>query len=240
VTLLIILSTARSSRGEDFVDDQDNYYEDNQYPLQFQDPLDFDFRESPFEDDNDYEPSDNDNIEDDEDAHGHEIEYTKCDSAKSTNHLKRARSDSVDADTNKFEKARKVVKSSGRPTASDYTQEVQDVLNSAITFFKVDLLRIHPYPDRASELSWAKVGWGEANTLCDLKIKHNTELIKMVRTLIHTSDELPSLFARSHAVVRTCVASSKPRSNLWLSACLALKSLPMIQSEIATADLLRS
>ena len=46
---------------------------------------------------------------------------------------------------------------------------------------------LHPYR-RASELSWAKVGWREANMLCDLKIKHNTELIKMVRTLI-----LPSL-----------------------------------------------
>ena len=129
--------------------------------MRFQDPLDFDFRESPFEDDDDYKPSDNDNIEDDEHVHSHENEYTKHESAKSTNHLKRAHSDSVDTDNNKFEKARKVVKSSGRPKASHYTQEVQDFLDSAITFFKVNFLRIHPYSDRASELSWAKVGRGE-------------------------------------------------------------------------------
>jgi hypothetical protein len=72
------------------------------------------------------------------------------------------------------------VRSSGRPKASDYAQEVQDVLNTGITYFKVDLLRFDPYPERVDELKWAKASWSMANTDCDLRIAHNTELIKMV------------------------------------------------------------
>ncbi|KAI0266652.1 hypothetical protein BGY98DRAFT_912890 [Russula aff. rugulosa BPL654] len=77
-------------------------------------------------------------------------------------------------------RARKLVKSKGRPKASDYADDVRDVLDNAIMHFKVDLLRVNPYPDRTHELEWAKVGWAAANMMCDLKIAHNSELIKMI------------------------------------------------------------
>ena len=83
----------------------------------------------------------------------------------------------------KYEKARKIVRSSGRPKASDYVQEVQDVLNTSITYFKVDLFHFDPYPEWVDELKWAKANWSMANTYCNLRIAHNTELIKMVSPL---------------------------------------------------------
>ncbi|KIM76446.1 hypothetical protein PILCRDRAFT_76428 [Piloderma croceum F 1598] len=87
----------------------------------------------------------------------------------------------MDADNNgKYERARKVVKSKGRPKASDYADDVQDILDSAITHYKVDLLRFDPYPDRTHELAWAKTSWGTPNKVCNLKIAHNGKLIKMI------------------------------------------------------------
>ena len=71
----------------------------------------------------------------------------------------------------------------GRPKASDYVEEVQDVLNDAITYYKVDLLHFDPYPGCRDELSWAKASWCMDNTDHGTKIVHNTELIKMVSYL---------------------------------------------------------
>jgi hypothetical protein len=87
------------------------------------------------------------------------------------------------ANNGEYERARKVVKSKGRPKASDYADDMQDLLNSAITHYKVDLFCFDPYPDRAHELAWAKTSWSTANRVCDLKIAHNSELIKMVSSL---------------------------------------------------------
>ena len=99
---------------------------------------------------------------------------------RSVNGHKRPQLDSLDSNN---EKARKIVRSSGRPKASNYTQEVQDVLNTDITYFKVYLLRFDPYPKQVDELKWAKASWSMTNTDCDLIIAHNTELIKMVSPL---------------------------------------------------------
>src|ERR1700736_3962945 len=82
-------------------------------------------------------------------------------------------------DRGEYKRARKIIKSKGRPKASDYADDVQDVLDSAITHYKVDLLRFDPYPDRSQELAWAKTSWGTANRVCDVKIAHNGKLIKM-------------------------------------------------------------
>jgi hypothetical protein len=83
-----------------------------------------------------------------------------------------------------YAKARKVARSKGRPKASDYTTDVQEVIDSAIAHYKVDLLRWDPYPDRTNETTWAREGWVSANEICGLKFAHNTELIKMVSSLI--------------------------------------------------------
>ena len=80
----------------------------------------------------------------------------------------------------KYERAEKIAKSKGRPKASDYADDVQEVLDSAIAHYKVDLLCLNPYPDRTHELAWSKTSWSAANEVCNLKIAHNGELIKMV------------------------------------------------------------
>jgi hypothetical protein len=160
-----------SSRAQSIFDEPDA---DKIQP--YEDALDqLDFPESPSPDDDNYEP-DNDNNEDDEDdVPDHEVSPTPPSGRK------RPRANSIDADnTDRYERARKVVKSVGRPRASDYAEEVQDVLNTAITYYKVDLLHFDPYPNRADELAWAKTSWSAANTECGIKIAHNAELVKMV------------------------------------------------------------
>ena len=137
------------------------------------DPLEF--PESPSPDDDDYELDGDDNEGDGDDIPDREA------SPALSNGRKRPCMNSVDANnTDGYERARKVVKSTGRPKASDYAEEVQDVLNTAITYYKVDLLHFDPYPNCADELAWGKTGWSSANTECGIKIAHNTELVKMV------------------------------------------------------------
>lgn len=83
-------------------------------------------------------------------------------------------------DTGQYEMAKKVARSKGRPKASDYVEDVQEALDSAISHYKVDLLHWNPYPDCAQELSWSKVSWDSVNKLCGLKITPNGKLMKMV------------------------------------------------------------
>ena len=194
--MFISLPTVQSSHVKSifYGPEEDDQYD--QFAEQYQDPLDrLEFPESPSPDDDDYEPGDDDNegsddddgddegINGDEGVHGHNLDESPA-CVRSVNGHKRPRSDSLDSNNGKYEKARKIVRSSGRPKASDYAQEVQDVLNTGITYFKVDLLRFTPYPDRVDELAWAKAGWSTANMDCDIKIAHNTELIKMVSSLL--------------------------------------------------------
>jgi hypothetical protein len=123
--------------------------EDDQYDQsveQYQDPLDrLEFPESPSLDDDDYEPGDDDNEGDDDDdgddegidgdegVHGHNLDESPTCVRSLTSH-KRPQSDSLDSNNGKYEKARKIVRSSGRPKASDYAQEVQDVLRVRLCF----------------------------------------------------------------------------------------------------------
>jgi len=101
------------------------------------------------------------------------------------NSQKCARSDSTDADNdNKYERARKIAKSKGRTKASDYADDVQEVIDSTIAHYKVDLLCLDPYPDHTHELAWSKTHWHVANKVCNLKIAHNGKLIKMVSLLV--------------------------------------------------------
>jgi hypothetical protein len=152
------------------------------------------YPESPSPDNDDYKPGNDDNEGDNEDdgdnegingnegVCGHNLnESPTC--VRSVNSHKHPRSDSLDSNNGKYEKARKIVRSSGRPKASNYMQEVQDVLNTGITYFEVDLLHFDLYPERVDELKWAKASWSMANTDCNLIIAHNTELIKMVSPL---------------------------------------------------------
>jgi hypothetical protein len=166
-----------------------------QSPEPYEDPLDrLEFPESPSPDNEDYEPDRDDYMDDYEDDYEQDGDENKvsddgvdghdASSVPPPNGRKRVRSGSMGADDDgEYKKARKIVKSKGRPKASDYADDVQDVLDSAITHYKADLLRFDPYPDRTHELAWAKTSWGTANRVCDLKIAHNGELVKMVSSL---------------------------------------------------------
>ena len=135
-----------------------------------------------------YKPANDDNkASDDNEANGDDVNNTNL--GKSPTHesggpvtlQRHPWLDSLDFnDDGKYEKARKVVRSSGRPKASDYAQEVQDVFNTGITYYKTDLLHFNPYPDGVDQLAWAKASWSTANTDCDIKIAYNTQLIKKV------------------------------------------------------------
>lgn len=131
-----------------------------------------------------------DNNEPDEDTNNNNDSVSDYDThAATSTRQKRVRSNTSDTDYNSDStdtptRARKLVKSRGKPKAGDYTDDVQDVLEKAITHFKVDLLRLNPYPDHTQELTWAKTSWAAANKLCDLNIMHNTELIKLVSLLV--------------------------------------------------------
>jgi hypothetical protein len=166
----------------------------------YEDPLDrLDFPDSPSPYDNDYQLDDNYELEDDDyepdrddyepdrdddepDRHYEDNIYDREESLAPPIGQKRPHSNLVEA--REYVKARKIAKSTSRPKASDYAQEVQDVLNTAIAHYKADLLRLDPFPERGLELKWSKANWFTANAVCDLKIAHNSDLVKMVSTVI--------------------------------------------------------
>src|SRR3984893_16620390 len=127
----------------------------------------------------DYEPGADDYEPGEDDYEPNEDELNVDHATPSPNGRKHAHANSMD-DNDKYERAKKITKSKGRPKASDYADDVQEVLDSAIAHYKVDLLRFDPYPDRTHELAWSKTSWSVANEVCNLKIAHNGELIKMV------------------------------------------------------------
>jgi len=232
-------------RVESIFDDAEEEAGRMQSPEPYEDPLDqLEFPESPSPGDDDYEP-DGDDYQDDYDCEPDEDDDKVSEdgvydhNASATprpNGQKRARSNSMDADNNgEYERARKVVKSKGRPKASDYADDVQDILDSAITHYKVDLLRFDPYPGRTDELAWAKTSWGTANKVCDLKIAHNGELIKMVSSLKHGS-YFAHILSRSHAVVPISVVKLRRRLNLSSPACMASRSPPMRPFALVTGN----
>ncbi|KIM82082.1 hypothetical protein PILCRDRAFT_8323 [Piloderma croceum F 1598] len=193
-TPLVVLQARQPTalRVESIFNDAEEDDDHMQSPEPYEDPLDrLEFPESPSPDDEDYKPDRDDYVDDYEDDYEQDRDENKvsddgvdghdASSVPPPNGRKRVRSGSMGADDDgEYKKARKIVKSKGRPKASDYADDVQDVLDSAITHYKVDLLRFDPYPDRTHELAWAKTSWGTANRVCDLKIAHNGELVKMI------------------------------------------------------------
>jgi hypothetical protein len=100
-----------------------------------------------------------------------------------------------------------------------------------ITHYKVDLLCFGPYPDCTHELAWAKTSWGTANKVCNLKIAHNSELIKMVSSLTTW------FILCSYSVQITCHGSH-------LYAEIKMKVKPLIASmygfEVPTNETIRT
>ena len=90
-------------------------------------------------------------------------------------------SDPAQLNTNKFRKAIKVKNSKGKPKADDWESDVQEILTKAILFYEIKLATQGLFPDHIEEVTWAKVAWLDGCRDCDLKIHHNSELIKIVK-----------------------------------------------------------
>ena len=214
------------------------YGREGDSPEPFEDPLDrLQFLESPSPGDDDYEPGADDYEPGEDDYEPGEDDYEPNEDKLDVDHVtlssngqKRACANSMD-DNDKYERAKKIAKSKGRPKASDYADDVQEVLDSVIAHYKVDLLRFDSYLDRTHELAWSKTSLSVANKVCDLKIAHNGKLIKMV-----------SLFAKlfrlcSYSTQITCCGS-------YLCGEIKTKVKPLVASvygfEVPTNETIRA
>ena len=90
-------------------------------------------------------------------------------------------------------KAQKIHPSQGRPKASDYDDLTQELVLSAISFYRCAISAERPYPDYKQEINMAKKAWIKASEKSEVNMEITTELVKMVRlgytcdftTLIH-------------------------------------------------------
>lgn len=77
----------------------------------------------------------------------------------------------------------KIRKSKGRVAARDYEVAVQQLIKFAIGDFRGWLASQYAYPDRMTQVSWAKEAWKEACVSLDIEIGFNGEIIQMVFNL---------------------------------------------------------
>ena len=87
-------------------------------------------------------------------------------------------SDPEQPNIDEFWKAIKVKKSKGKPKADDWESDVQEILTKAILFYEIRLAMDGLFPDHMEEVGWAKIAWLDGCSDHDLKIRHNSELIK--------------------------------------------------------------
>jgi hypothetical protein len=117
-----------------------------------------------------------------------------------------------------FRKAIKVKSSRGKPKADDWEPDVQGVLAEAILSYETRLVTLGFFPDHMQEVTWAKAAWLDGCEECDVKIYHNTELIKLVWICVvtlfesRTNSSVNSLPVEEHIFV----ASSRPKLMHWL------------------------
>ncbi|KAF8833123.1 hypothetical protein BDN67DRAFT_860331, partial [Paxillus ammoniavirescens] len=69
--------------------------------------------------------------------------------------------------------------SKGCVTAKDYKAAVQEILKIAIGLFHSCLTANNAYPDRISQVTWAKEAWVEACNECEAQINFNNEVIQL-------------------------------------------------------------
>jgi hypothetical protein len=79
---------------------------------------------------------------------------------------------------------KKIQTSKGRVAAKDYEVAVQEILKIAIGLFRSRLTAENAYPDRISQVSWAKEAWVEACKECEAQINFNNEVIQLARSLV--------------------------------------------------------
>jgi hypothetical protein len=148
-------------------------------------PDEDDDSERPYNSDDDADRS-CDNIEPDRDAdHPMETEDDNGRPSSPQAGQKRARCNSGPAQPDKFREAIKLKNSKGKPKADDWELDVQEILARAILFYENRLATQGLFPDHMEEVAWAKLSWLDGCRDCDLKIHHNSELIKIVSFLLY-------------------------------------------------------
>ena len=141
-------------------------------------------------------------------------------------------SDIDQLESGKFCKAIKVKDSRGKPKANDWEPKVQDILAKAILSYETKLATLGFFPDHMQEVTWAKVAWLDGCRECNVKIHHNTELIKLVWICVLTLSCTNNLSSNSSQVEEHIfVVSSRPKLVPSLRLRSVLRSLAMMLSK---------
>ncbi|KAG2138322.1 hypothetical protein DEU56DRAFT_736455 [Suillus clintonianus] len=86
---------------------------------------------------------------------------------------------------------RKVRDSKGRVAAHDYEDAVQQLIKHAIGDFRSRLASVDAYPDRVTQVSWAKDAWKEACEYHETEMAFNNDIIQMItRRTSHLTSEV--------------------------------------------------
>lgn len=100
-----------------------------------------------------------------------------------TNTNKRVHSESLADGSTIPEQARKVQKirdSSRRPRQGDYDTISQEIIAYTLRVYSGYLCTKDAYPDKLTELAWAKEGWTEACNALQVQVEAREEIYKMV------------------------------------------------------------
>ncbi|KAG1763525.1 hypothetical protein EDD22DRAFT_1022498 [Suillus occidentalis] len=85
----------------------------------------------------------------------------------------------------------KIHQSKGRVAARDYEVAVQQLIKYAISHFCVRLASKYAYPDRMTQVLWAKEAWKEACECYEMEMGYNGEIIQMItRRTSHLTSEV--------------------------------------------------
>ncbi|KAF9237172.1 hypothetical protein BU15DRAFT_33072, partial [Melanogaster broomeanus] len=83
--------------------------------------------------------------------------------------------------------------SKGCVAAKDYEVAIQEILKIAVGLFHSRLTAENAYPDRITQVSWAKEAWAEACKECKAQINFNNEVIQLITNRMwHLTSELKS------------------------------------------------
>lgn len=140
-----------------------------------------------------------DNDEDQEEGYDSDIPLLKC---RHTAHC-------VDSNLqSKYPKATQIRErvEGKHPQIADYEADAQQILMPAIHIFKSLVSMENTYPDKLTELVWAKQAWWEAAEDLDIQLAPNRKCVKIVSSLRSDRHMLILLFIRSRPIHGTCRA----------------------------------
>ncbi|KIJ15258.1 hypothetical protein PAXINDRAFT_11800 [Paxillus involutus ATCC 200175] len=98
---------------------------------------------------------------------------------------------STNSDDQGWRNPKKIQKSNGHVTAKDYEVAIQEILKIAIHLFHFRLTAENVYPDRITQIAWAKEAWAEACKECKAQVNFNNKVIQLITNCTwHLTSEL--------------------------------------------------